>query len=378
MDFTLSEEQKLLRDNAARFVQEHYGLQQRMDLSSSEMGFSVEHWRFFAEMGWLALPLPEAYGGLNGTDVDVAILMQQFGAGLVLEPYVQTVVLGGGLIAAAGSLAQQTAILPAIGLGHVLMGCAYLERQSRFDPGDVQCTARAFGDSYILDGRKVGVYYGSALDKLIVTARTAGESRDRAGITLFLVDAWEAGIERLDSATADGQRVSDFIFSAVTVGKDAVLGPLGGGLGVLERVLDRALCAHSAEAVGAMRRVYDTTREYLQVRQQFGQVLAEFQVLQHRLADLYIHTELSQSISLALAMRLADGHEEVPQLAALCKAKIGASGEFVGRQGVQLHGGVGMTEEYSVGHYYKRLMMIDVQYGSRDYHARRYETLSEP
>ena len=379
MNFSLSDEQKLLKESAERFIERDYSFQARQKLAAGELGFGRENWATFAELGWLAVALPETDGGLGGSLHDVAVLMEAFGRGLVVEPYVPCVVLGGGLIALAGDEAQKEALLAPLAGGRLMLALAHGEPQSRFDLADVEATAtEAPGGKggYVLDGRKSVVFNAAAADRIIVSARTSGASSDRNGITLFLVDGQSDGVTLRPYATQDGRRAAEVALAGVHVGGGDVLGAIGGGLPLVERVVDDAIVAVAAEAVGAMDALIQATREYLKKRQQFGKPIGDFQVLQHHLVDMFMACELSR----ALAYRAAAAQGEADALArrraaSALKVQIGKAGKLVGQLAVQLHGGMGMTDELAAGHYFKRLAMIGVEFGDADHHLGRFTAL---
>lgn len=375
-DFSLSDEQKLLKDSAERFIERDYSFAARQELAASEHGFSRENWATFAELGWLAVALPEAYGGLGGSLLDVAVLMEAFGRGLVVEPYVPAVVLSGGLVALAGDEKQKKALLPPLAEGGLLLAFAHGEPQSRFNLADVETTAKETKSGYVLEGRKSVVFNAAAADRIIVSARTSGAARERNGITLFLVDRQAEGVALRPYATQDGRRAAEVVLAGVQVGGDDVLGAIGGGLPLVERVVDDAIVAVAAEAVGAMDALIAATREYLKARQQFGVPIGDFQVLQHRVVDMFMACELSRALTHRAAASHADASAVArARAASALKVQIGKAGKLVGQAAVQLHGGMGMTDELSVGHYFKRLAMIDALYGNADHHLERFTAL---
>jgi alkylation response protein AidB-like acyl-CoA dehydrogenase len=375
MDFELSEEQRLLRDSIDRFVKSEYPFSTRQEIIFSTLGYSEKNWTLFAEMGWLALPFDAQYGGFDGSPVETAIVMEALGRGLVLEPYLSTVVMGGGLLAAVASHDQKERLIPQIVAGELTLAVAYLEPQSRFDPADVETSAKSTADGFVLSGHKCVVYQGCTADKIIVSARTHGADRSREGISLFILDQDLEGVSRKDYKTLDGQWASDFFFSDVNLPASALLGQKGVALEAIESTLDLVISAVCAEAVGAMAAANDITRDYIRVREQFGVPIGSFQVLQHRWVDMYMETEMAKSMSDVLAMRLRDRDKDSALMVAATKVRIGKAGLVVGQGATQLHGGVGMTNEYAVGHYYKRLMTIDILFGNQDYHCSRYEQL---
>ncbi|GGH30936.1 pimeloyl-CoA dehydrogenase small subunit [Alsobacter metallidurans] len=369
MDFDLTEEQRLLKDSVDRLLADAYGFDARKRIVASEGGVSPAVWAQFAELGLLGLPFSEEQGGFGGGPVETMLVMEAFGRALVVEPYLATVILGGGLIRHAGSAAQQAAILPAVAAGERRLAFAHAERQARYDLFDVATTARPDGEGWVLDGQKGLVLHGDGADTLIVSARTAGATRDLTGLGLFLVDASAPGVSRRGYPTQDGQRAAEVTLTGVRVGPDAVLGDPKGALPAIERVVDEAIAALCAEAVGAMEASLQSTVEYLKTRQQFGTPIGAFQVLQHRSAEMVVALEQARSMAMLAAM-MATAPDARERRAAVsgAKAQIGRSARFIGQQSVQLHGGVGVTMEYQIGHYFKRLTMIDTLFGDADHH----------
>ncbi|MBX3705287.1 MAG: acyl-CoA dehydrogenase family protein [Pseudomonadales bacterium] len=376
MDFSFSEEQTLLQDSVARFIQNDYDFAARQKLIRGEDGFSRANWRTFAELGWLGVPFPEADGGFGGGAIESMIMLEQFGKGLVVEPFLPTVVLAGGVLKIAGTAAQKHQYLAGIIDGSLQGALAYVEPQGRFNLADLVTTAKADGSGYVLNGYKAVVLNGPAANVLVVSARTSGAQRDRDGVTLFLVDAKAPGVSRRDYPTVDGLRASEITLENVKVGAEAVLGEVGGGLPVLERVIDEGIMAVGSEAVGAMEVLYKATVEYCKTREQFGQPIGKFQVLQHRMVDMFMEHEQSKSLMYMAAMRLDEGYgPEAQKAVSAFKVQVGKSGRFVGQNAVQLHGGMGMTDELNIGHYFKRLTTIDTLFGNVDFHLKRFGSL---
>jgi alkylation response protein AidB-like acyl-CoA dehydrogenase len=376
MDFTLNPEQTLLKDSVERFVRERYPLNARRQLAASPSGYSEEHWRQMAELGWLAVGLPEAYGGIGGGAVETMVLMEAFGAGLVLEPYLPSVVLGGTLVTLAGSEAQKQTLLPALADGHGKLAFAYAERQSGYDLFDVQTTAKNTDGGYLLDGAKGVVLAASSADTLIVSARTAGDARDRDGIGLFLVDPKAPGVSLRGYATVDGLRAAELSLERAPVAADAVLGDPGGAYAHIERAAQRAIAALCAEAVGAMDAVVRATRDYLNTREQFGRPIGSFQALQHQFVDMHIALEEARSMAIVATLRVDEDDARLrARTLAGAKHLIGKHGRMIGQRGVQLHGGMGMSEEMAVGHYFKRLTMIDMMFGDHPWQLKHYAGL---
>lgn len=376
MDFSFSEEQTLLKDSVEKFVQNDYGFDGRQKVVRTTQGFSSTHWSTFAELGWLSVPFPENVGGFGGKAVDMMLLMEQLGRGLVVEPYVATVVLAGGAIRVGGSAAQQAAYLPGIIDGSKQAALAYAEPQGRFNLADLVTTARGDANGYVLNGHKAVVLNGPAADFLVVSARTSGGQRDRDGVSLFIVDAKAAGVSRRDYPTVDAFRASEVTLKDVRVGKDALLGAEGKGYPILEQVIDEGILAVGSEAVGCMEVLYKNTVEYTKTREQFGQPIGKFQVLQHRMVDMFMEHEQSKSLMYMAAMKMDEGYGDAAKKAiSAFKVQVGNSGRFVGQNAVQLHGGMGMTDELNIGHYFKRLTVIDTLFGNIDFHLKRFGAL---
>ena len=374
MDFDFSEDQQLLQESVQRFVRENYGFEARRQLVATEQGYSDRHWAQFAELGWLGIPFPEEHGGLGMSGVETMIVMEAIGSGLVAEPYLSTVVMGGGAVALAGSDEQKAEILPAVAEGKCKLAFAFAERQARYNLQDVEVRAERSNGGYRLSGMKSVVFGAPTADRFIVSARTAGGSRDADGITLFLVDKDAAGLSVRSYPTADGLRAGEVTLDNTPA--EGALGEVDGGLAAVEKVVDSAIAAVSAEAVGLMGALNDMTLEYLKTREQFGQPIGRFQVLQHRMVDMFIAHEEAKSMAMMAAMRIDEEDADARKKAmSAAKVQIGKSARFVGQQSIQLHGGIGMTDEYAAGHYFKRLTMIDRSFGDNDYHLRRYAAL---
>ena len=376
MNFSLSEEQRLLEDSAGRFVRENCSLDRRRALIASEPGYSERSWRQMAELGWLGVGVPEAFGGTGEGPVERMVLMEAFGKGLVPEPYLSSVVLGAGLVTAAGTRAQKEAILPAAVAGELKLAFAWVEVQSGFDLFDVRTTAARGDGAWVVNGAK-GVVLGAATaDRLIVSARTCGGSRDRNGIGLFLVDRRADGVRLRDYRTVDGLRAAEVAFENVAVGDDAVLGDPRDALPTIEAVAERAIAALCAEAVGVMDVIVRDTAEYLKTRKQFGRPIGAFQALQHQFTDMLMASEEARSMTYVATLRLGE-RDAVARAKVVSGAKhlVGKNGRLIGQRAIQLHGGMGMTEEMAVGHYFKRLTMIDVMFGDEAYHLKRYAAL---
>ena len=376
MDFSFSEEQALLKDSVEKFVLNDYTFAARQKVVRTEQGFSASTWKTFAELGWLSVPFPESVGGFGGKSVDMMLLLEQFGRGLVVEPFVATIVLAGGAIRLGGTTEQQNAWLPGIIDGSRQGALAYAEPQGRFNLADLVTTAKADANGYVLNGYKAVVLNGPAADFLVVSARTSGGQRDRDGVSLFIVDAKAAGVSRRDYPTVDAFRASEITLTNVRVGKDALLGTEGKGYALLEQVIDEGILAIGSEAVGCMEVLYKDTVEYTKTREQFGQPIGKFQVLQHRMVDMFMEHEQSKSLMYMAAMKMDEGYGDAARKAVSAfKVQVGNSGRFVGQNAVQLHGGMGMTDELSIGHYFKRVTIIDTLFGNVDYHLKRFGSL---
>jgi alkylation response protein AidB-like acyl-CoA dehydrogenase len=377
MDFSFTEEQSMLRDTVASYLADHYAFDARRAAVGSEAGWRPAVWKAFAEqLGILGAAFPEALGGLGGGPVETMIIMEEFGKALVVEPYLSTVVIGGGFLQRSGR-ADAAELIGRIIAGDLIIAYAGAEAQGRYNWADVKTTARAEGGGYVLNGAKAVVADAPWASHLIVTARTGGDQRDAAGVSVFLVEKAAEGVSTQDYPTVDGGRASEVRFDGVRLPASALIGAEGAGLALVEQVLDEAVAALCAEACGVMRRLHEGTLEYTRARKQFGQPIAQFQVLQHRMVDMFIQLEQSISMTSMAAIKVAD-----PDAAGRAKAvsaakvQIGKAAKFVGQNAIQLHGGMGMTDELAIGHYFKRATMIESALGSTDHHLARYEALS--
>ena len=369
MDFDYTDEQRQLRDTLQRYIAKEYDFDARRKLARTELGYSREHWQAFAELGLLALALPEAHGGLGGNAIDTMVAMEALAPALVLEPYLATAVICGGLIADAGSEAQKDLLLPALGAGELLFAFAHYEPGTRYELNHVATTARGEGDGYVLNGAKTVVQAGGQADRLIVSARTAGGVRDDAGISLFVVDRGAPGVAVRGYPTQDGTRAAEITLTGVRVGGDARLGEAGRALPAIEHAIDRGIAALCGEAVGIMAALNAATLEYLKTREQFGGPIGRFQALQHRMVDMFIAAEEARSMAIlaSVGVQSADPAER-RRTVSMAKARIGQSSRFVGQQAVQLHGGMGVTDDLVVSHWFKRLTAIDLTFGDADHH----------
>ncbi|WP_020652186.1 acyl-CoA dehydrogenase family protein [Massilia niastensis] len=369
MNFNFKEEQLQFADALRRWIGRDYGFEARRAIVRSEAGVSDAAWATLAELGMTALPVPEQHGGFDGSAVDMFVVMQELGRGLVVEPYLATVLgaeflrLGGG----HGELLEQVAG------GALKLACALGERQSRHDMTDIATRAEAHGDGYRLSGEKKVVLHGVEAGVLVVTARSRGQQRDADGITLFAVPADSPGLRVTGYRTLDGMRAADVVLDGVVVPAGARIGAEGEGMAILDAALDYGAALLCAEALGAMQALFDATFDYLKTRQQFGVPIGKFQSLQHRMADMYMHLEQARSMALLAAMRLAgDDAEERRRAVSAAKYRVGQAARFIGQQAVQLHGGMGVTDELAASHYFKRLAMIELTLGDSDHHLARF------
>ncbi|MBO6900137.1 MAG: acyl-CoA dehydrogenase family protein [Rhizobiaceae bacterium] len=372
MDFDLSEEQSILKDSLDRLLADKYDFEKRRKIMAQPDGWSGEMWNSYAEMGLMALPFAEEDGGLGGSPVETMIVMEALGRALVLEPYFATVVLGGGVLRHGASAEQRAECVPQVASGEIKLAVAHTERNSRYDLNHVETIAKRDGDGWVLSGQKSVVLGGDTADRIFVTARTGGDTCDMNGIGVFMVDAKAEGLSRRGYANQDGTRAAEISLSGVRVPPAGVIGDPAGGLSVVRRVADEAIAALSAEAIGVMEKLHSLTLEYLKVRKQFGVPIGAFQVLQHKAVDIFVALEQARSITLyATMMADSDDEDERGRAMNAAKAEIGRAGKLAGENAIQLHGGVGMTMEYAIGHYFKRMTAIDLTFGDHDHHLQR-------
>jgi pimeloyl-CoA dehydrogenase small subunit len=369
MDFELSEEQRLLKDSVERLCTQRYEFETRKKYMKEAEGWSRDMWRQYVDLGLTALPFAEEHGGVGGGPVETMIVMEAFGRALALEPYFATVVMGGGFLRRGTSDAVKSDVLPKVAAGEALLAFAHTERQSRYELADVATTAKKDGAGYVLDGAKSLALHGDVADKLIVSARLSGDQRSRSGIGLFLVDAKAPGVSRRGYGTIDGLRAADVTLDKVKVSPGLALDSEGNAIELIEQVVDSGLAALCAEAVGAMSAMHEITVDYLKQRKQFGVPIGNFQVLQHRAGEMLIALEQARSMAmLATMMSEEPNTAERRKAISAAKVQIGRSAKIVGEGAIQLHGGIGMTMEYKVGHYFKRATMIDKTFGDADHH----------
>jgi alkylation response protein AidB-like acyl-CoA dehydrogenase len=376
MDFNFTEEQSMLRDTVASFLRDQYDFEARRKVVASDAGWRPEVWKAFAEeLGILGAPFSEALGGLGGGAVDNMIVMEEFGKALVIEPYLGTVVIGGGFLKHSGYAGAASVIEGIIG-GAVRVAFAYAEPQARYTWRDLTTTAKKDGSGYLLNGHKAVVIGAPFATHLVVTARTGGGQRDEGGVSVFLIDKNLKGIVTRDYPTVDGNRASEIYFENVSIPADALIGVEGGGMPLIDKVIDEATAAVGAEAVGVLRKLHEGTLDYAKQRKQFGTAIGNFQVLQHRMVDMFIEVEQAVSMTYMATIKLDESDAERAKAVSAAKVRIGRACKFVGQNAIQIHGGMGMTDELAIGHYFKRASLIEGLFGSVDHHLRRYETLS--
>ena len=377
MDFSYTEEQQMLQDSVQKFVQNRYDFDTRNAIIASDDGYSIENWQLFAELGWLTVPFSEADGGFGGSAVDLIVMMEEFGKANLVEPFMPTAILGGGLVAALGADTQKAELLPRVMDGSLQLACAYAESTSRFNLASVTTSAESEADSLVINGSKIAVLNGPGADKLLVVARESGATADRSGISVFLVDSESEGVSIQAYTNVDGKKAARIDFDSVTVPAAQRLGEAGGALAALQAVIDRAIVATSAEAVGALEALLQKTVEYSKTRKQFGTAIGTFQALQHRMADMFIECQLARSIVIMAAMKLDSSESELEKTKSVsaAKSRVGRAIEKVSQEAIQIHGGIGMTEELDVGHLFKRVTAIDVMFGNADFHTERFASL---
>jgi len=377
MQFSLSDEQTLLRDSAAAFVRDHSSLRRIRALrdGNDADGFSRDLWKDIAGLGWLGIPFAEDDGGLGLGLKELALVMEEFGKGLMPEPLLSSILLGGGAIQRGGSAAQRAAVLPALIGGELLLALAYQERQSRYDLQCVATRAERVGDGWRLRGEKCLVLDGHVADRLLVSARTAGGERERVGITLFLLEHGAPGVSVTRQSTLDGRNAALVRLDGVAVGPADAVGAVDGGGALLAEVIDRATAGLCAEMLGGMETAFAMTLDYLKTRQQFGAPIGSFQALKHRAAVLFTEIELARSAVLAAAMALDEGHAQAAQFVSAAKARCSDTFVLAANEGVQMHGGIGMTDEHDIGFFLKRARAAAVTFGDAAHHRDRMAAL---
>ena len=375
MDFTFNEEQTMIQAQVEQFVQKEYDWETRQELSNSDLGFGDKNWKTFAELGWLGISISEDNGGFGGSSIETMLIMEEFGKGLVVEPFLETVVMSSGLLDKHGTEEQKAEVLSAVINGDMHLALAYAEPQSRFNLFDVVTEAKPNGKNFMLNGFKSVVMNGPSANKIIISARTSGKQLDNNGISLFLVDSDTKGLTRTDYKTVDGRKASDINLENVSIPNECLIGSLDEGFDILDQAIDRSILAISAEAVGAMEVLYKTTVEYTKTREQFGTPIGKFQVLQHRMVDMFMEYEQCKSLLYMATMKNEEGADDAKKAISGLKYQVGKAGKFVGQQSVQLHGGMGVTDELNVGHYFKRLTTIGTIFGNADFHLKQYTAL---
>lgn len=372
MDLSYTEEQNLLRDSLQRFIENNYDISERNKLTSSDEGFSRENWQQFAELGWLAMPFAEEDGGIGGTPVDTQVMMEEFGKGLIVEPFLASIVMAGTALSEAGTEAQKAEYITGLIDGSLIGTVAITEPDTHQEFHRIGLTATKTGNDYELTGSKSVVLSAASANFIVIAARTSGADSDKDGISFFIVPADAEGLSRKDFPTVDGLRASELTLEKVKVTSEQLLGAEGGGFALLEKIVNRTILALSAEAVGAMDILYNDTIAYTKQREQFDHPLSDFQVLKHRMTEMFVEYSLAKSLTLKATMLETQGSEETQRTIHALKYLIGKTSRFVAQNAVQLHGGMGMTEELRVAHYFKRLTVIDAMFGNTDYHLERF------
>ncbi len=379
MNFEFNEEQKMLKESMQRWFQDNYSFDQRQVIAQSNDGFSRDNWQTFAELGWLSIPFSETHGGFGGTVIDIAAMMEEFGKALVIEPAISTLVLFGGLLESSSNTAVAADLIPKIIEGSVLGALASFEPQARYDLSNIATTAVKDGDNYLLNGQKSLALGGAHADYFIVSARTSGAVTDDAGISLFLLKSDAAGLKVDRHQLMDGQHVADLSLENVSVSADMLLSELDAAYSMLDNVLQRMNVAVSAEALGIMQKLNTTTVEYTKTRKQFGVQISSFQALQHRMVDTFMAAEQTKSMLYGALCELTDGVTSATDAKATVnglRTIVAKYGKLVGDESIQMHGGMGMTDELDVGHYVKRLMMINLLFGDKDFFQKQYNQLA--
>ena len=376
MDFNFTEEQEMVRDGLSRLVREQYDIETRRGVIESESGWRPEIWAQLAELGLLGMPFSEQDGGFGGGAIDAMVVMEEFGKGLVVEPFVPTVVCSGGFLKHAGTDAQKAEHIGGIIDGSRVYAFAYAEPQGRYDYADLEVTAKKDGSGYVLSGHKAVVVGAPWATHLVVTARTSGDRRDREGISVFIVEKSASGVVTRDYPTVDGRQASEVYLENVSVPAEALLGEEGAGLPLIERVTDEAIAAQCAEACGAMKVAHAMTVEYSRQRKQFGVPIGSFQVLQHRMVDMFTEYEQAVSMTYLATLKLGESETERKRAVSAAKVRVGQAAHFIGQEAIQIHGGMGMTDELAIGHYFKRLTIFDSEFGNIDHHMKRHIALA--
>ena len=375
MNFSFNEEQTLIQSQVAQFIKRDYEWEKRQALVESDLGFSADNWMTFADLGWLGISLSEDVGGFGGSELETMIIMEEFGKGLVLEPFLETVVLCAGLINSLGNKNQKNEILSKVISGKMHLALGFTEPQSRFNLADVTTQAKKEKEGFIISGYKSVVMNAPNANNLIISARTSGKQSEETGISLFIINPKLEGVSLRNYSTVDGRRASELTLENVHIPSRMLLGEEGKGFKELEKAVDSATLAICAEAIGVMEVLYKTTVEYTKTRKQFGQAIGKFQVLQHRMVDMFMEYEQSKSLLYMATIKTAEKADDCKKATSGLKYQVGKAAKFIGQQAVQLHGGMGVTEELNVGHFFKRLTTIITIFGNTDYHLKRYSQL---
>lgn len=370
MDFSLNDMQQMMQESAARFVRNEYDFESRRNRVASELGYSEKSWSLFAELGWLALPIAQEFGGLGGNLVDCVVLQQELGKGLVVEPYYSNILLCANLVQKLATPSQQQALLEPMAAGELKLALAIAERDV-LETSETTTLAQEMDTGYLLNGHKAVVLGAQSANQLLVVAKFNTQADSAARIGVFIVDPSQQGVSLRGYPTNDGHRAADVYLEDVWVAQSNLLGANNNAAIIIQSTINEAIVSLCAEAVGAMDKLLEATTEYVKVREQFGQKISQFQVVQHRLADMFMECELARSMLYYAAMNLQQECPQAQKIASMLKVKIGNSARLVGQQAVQLHGGMGVTDELAVGHYFKRLTAINSQLGSKDYHLNR-------
>ncbi len=372
MDLSLTQEQRLLQDSIQKFISTQYSISERNKFITNDQGYDNSNWRQFADLGWLAMTFSEEFGGLGGSLVDSMIMLEEFGKGLVVEPFMSTVILFGAAVELAGSQEQKQAIIPAIIAGNLIGTFAYAEPVEPTNLSAVQTKATAEDSGFRLSGTKSLVFNAVSADKILLSARTSGGDFDANGISLFIVDPSANGLTRTDYTTVDGLRASEIYLEQVRVERDCLLGTTDTASKLIQGLANRGILGLAAEAIGAMEALYKSTIEYTKQRQQFDHPLADFQVLKHRMTEMFVEYNLVKSLCMKATMLETQGTADAQRNIHALKYLVGKTGRFISQNAVQLHGGMGMTEDLPIAHYFKRLLVIDAQFGNTDHHLNKF------
>lgn len=371
MDFSLNDDQKLLQNSISKFVKGSYDFEKRRQIVKQKNSLDPTIWSQFAELGWLMLPFSEEDEGLGGTVVDTMILLEEFGKGLIVEPYIPSIVMGGGFLK-RGSAAQKKQYLPELLSGQLQMAFAVQKYEHVFDIAQTEMKAQWEGDTLILNGCKSVVLNGDHANLLVVLVRTSGNCGDKNGLTLVLVDSQANGIKRTSHRLVDGSQAAEIHFNQVKVGRDQIIGEADKGAVIADAIINEALLALGAEATGALSTLLYSTVEYTKTRKQFGVAIGSFQALQHRMTNMFIAYEQTRSLLLCATLKVHENHTDAQKAVHALKVQIGKAGRLIAQEAVQLHGGMGMTDELHIGHYFKRITAIDALFGNFDQHIRAY------